>query len=93
MRFARDIYNAIYSPIHQLALIDISQDDIPTDLGFRTARMLSDATLSDAVRNDPTLRPYSGEFDSLAKLKTRVYPHFPRQAAPMLVPELAEQGG
>ncbi len=93
VRFARDIYNAIYSPIHQLALIDISQDDIPTDLGFRTARMLSDATLSDAVRNDPTLRQYSGEFDSLAKLKTRVYPHFPRQAAPMPVPELAEQGG
>ncbi|KAA9000502.1 nitrogenase iron-iron protein, alpha chain [Affinibrenneria salicis] len=76
VRFARDIYNAIYSPIHQLALRDISKDPIPTDASFVTAGMLSDSALSDEVRNDSRLREYSGGFDSVSKLRERVYPSF-----------------
>lgn len=76
VRFARDIYNAIYSPVHQLAKLDISQDDIPATQGFATARMLSDATLSDEVRNNPDIREYTGGYDSVSKLRQRTYPDF-----------------
>jgi nitrogenase molybdenum-iron protein alpha chain len=78
VRFARDIYNAVYSPIYQLALLDISKDVIPTDKGFVTNRMLSDAALSEEVRNDPNLRPYTGEYDCVSPLKEKSYPVFPR---------------
>lgn len=81
VRFARDIYNAIYSPIHQLAQLDISQDEIPTEQGFVTAQMLSDTGLSDEVRNAPDLREYSGGFDSVSKLRDREYPVFAAQSA------------
>lgn len=77
VRFARDIYNAVYSPIHQLAKIDISQDEIPDDLGFMTRRMLSDANLSEEVKNSPDVRPYSGQYDCLAGLRSKTYPEFP----------------
>jgi nitrogenase molybdenum-iron protein alpha chain len=76
VRFARDIYNAIYSPIHKLALVDISKDEIPTDKGFETQRMLSDATLSEEVRLSPTLRQYTGKFDNLKDLANKTYPPF-----------------
>ena len=52
VRFARDIYNAIYSPIHQLSGVDISaRTTIPTDTGFVTRRMLSDANLPERCAN------------------------------------------
>ncbi len=76
VRFARDIYNAIYSPVHQLAMLDISQQEIPTGQGFATARMLSDAALSEAERNDPHTREYTGGYDSVSKLRQREYPDF-----------------
>jgi nitrogenase molybdenum-iron protein alpha chain len=79
VRFARDIYNGIYSPIHQLSLLDISKDEIPTDQRFVTNRMLSDAELSDDVRRDPKLRPYTGNYDCVSPLRNKTYPEFPRK--------------
>jgi nitrogenase molybdenum-iron protein alpha chain len=80
VRFARDIYNGVYSPIHQLALLDISKDEIPTDRGFVTQRMLSDASLSDEVRHSPDLREYTGEYDCCADLLKKEYPVPERQS-------------
>ncbi|MCG8707381.1 nitrogenase iron-iron protein, alpha chain [Brenneria sp. 4F2] len=76
VRFARDIYNAIYSPIHQLAKRDISQDEIPTGQGFVTTKMLSDSALSDDIRQASGPREYSGGYDSVSKLRAREYPVF-----------------
>jgi nitrogenase molybdenum-iron protein alpha chain len=78
VRFARDIYNAVYSPIHRLALLDIGKDEIPTDKGFETQRMLSDADLPDEVRNDPVLREYTGKYNCLKDLRKKTYPPFER---------------
>ncbi len=81
VRFARDIYNAIYSPIHQLALLDISKNEIPTDTGFVTRRMLSDANLSEEIKRSSTLREYSGKMDMIAGVRARnqsfTWPDFP----------------
>jgi nitrogenase molybdenum-iron protein alpha chain len=71
VRFARDIYNAVYSPLHRLALLDISKDGIPTDRGFVTRRMLSDATLSEEVRNSAVLREYTGKQDIIPAIQAR----------------------
>ncbi len=76
VRFARDIYDAVYSPIHELSLLDISTGEIPTDKGFVTRQMLSDENLPDEVRNDPTLHPYTGAFDSVTPLLDKEYPEF-----------------
>ncbi|MCW2477140.1 MULTISPECIES: nitrogenase iron-iron protein, alpha chain [unclassified Symbiopectobacterium] len=76
VRFARDIYNAIYSPIHQLSMLDISEHTIPADRGFATARIISDSALSEDIRQDPNLREYTGGFDSVTKLRQREYPDF-----------------
>lgn len=78
VRFARDIYNAIYSPIQQLALLDISRDEIPTDRGFATQKILSGAALDEATAASTTLRQYTGGFDSVSKLRERTYPAFDR---------------
>lgn len=84
VRFARDIYNAIYSPIHQLSYLDISKDEIPTGEGFRTQRMFSDGSLEESVKSSAELRQYSGEYDCLAKLRGKTYPEFPKkEAAPV----------
>ncbi|NJL08275.1 MAG: nitrogenase iron-iron protein, alpha chain, partial [Methylacidiphilales bacterium] len=80
VRFARDIYNGIYSPIHQLSALDISKDEIPTGRGFLTARMLSDSSLSDDIRNSQVLKPYDGKFDPIAGLRAKTYPDFERLA-------------
>ena len=77
MRFARDIYNAIYSPVHQLAMIDISKDEIDMDKGFETRRMLSDANLSPEVANDPNMRQYTGKFDMIAALRAKTPEDYP----------------
>ena len=76
VRFARDIYNAIYSPIHQLAHLDISKDEIPTGAGFQTAKMLSDVNLSEEVVSSSTLRQYTGKYDSVSDLRKKTYPEF-----------------
>jgi nitrogenase molybdenum-iron protein alpha chain len=76
VRFARDIYNGIYSPIHQLAKVDISQDEIPTDQGFSTQRLISDANLTSEVTSSKVLRQYSGKYDCLGVLRKRKYPNF-----------------
>lgn len=81
VRFARDIYNAIYSPIHQLSGIDISKDEIATDKGFSTQRLVSDANLPEEVKNSETLRQYTGGFDSVSKLRNKTYPYLEQRAA------------
>lgn len=77
VRFARDVYNAIYNPIHELSLLDISTGEIPTDVGFVTRQMLSDVNLPDDIRNDPNLREYTGKYDCVAELMDREYPDYP----------------
>lgn len=77
VRFARDIYNAIYSPVHQLALVDISKDEIATDKSFTTRRMLSDAGLPEDVRNAPGLRQYTGKFDVMPGLRNKTKADYP----------------
>ncbi|MBP2666256.1 MAG: Fe-only nitrogenase FeFe protein subunit AnfD precursor [Firmicutes bacterium] len=78
VRFARDIYNAIYSPIHQLSLVDISKDEIPAEPRFMTQRMISDATLSAEITSSTEMRQYSGKYDTIAALRAKTYPSFPR---------------
>ena len=79
VRFARDIYNGIFSPIHELSLLDISKDEIPTDIGFQTQRLISDVNLSDEVKNSTVLHEYTGDYDVLKQFKDRIYPEFPRK--------------
>ena len=79
VRFARDIYNAIYSPIHQLAQLDISKDEIPAGAGFQTAKMLSDVNLSEEVVSSSTLRQYTGKYDSVSDLRNKTYPEFKKK--------------
>jgi len=83
VRFARDIYNAIYSPIHQLAFLDISKNEIPQDRGFMTRRMLSDANLPEEIRKHSELREYTGAYDSVAALRNKEYPTFERKPQPV----------
>lgn len=71
MRFARDIYDAVYSPIHELAFRDISKDEIPTDEGFKTRQMLSDANLAPAERDAEGEHPYTGAYDIVPALRER----------------------
>nr|WP_319491873.1 nitrogenase iron-iron protein, alpha chain [uncultured Desulfobacter sp.] len=63
VRFARDIYNGIFSPIHKLSFLDISKDEIPTAVGFETQRMISDADLPDEIKNNSQWREYTGIWD------------------------------
>jgi nitrogenase molybdenum-iron protein alpha chain len=79
VRFARDIYNAIYSPIFQLSGIDISKDEDPADAEFSTQRMLSDSTLPEEVVASAVLREYTGAYDSVSALRTKTYPEFATQ--------------
>ena len=82
VRFARDIYNAVYSPMHQLSGINIAKDDYATDKGFVTRRMLSDANLSDEAKASP-MTGYTGKFDSIAAIRAKTdadYPVFPRRS-------------
>ena len=75
-RMARDIYNAIYSPIHQLALVDISKYEIPTEAGFLTQKILSDLDLSEEITSSTVMKEYAGKYDCVTELRTRVYPEF-----------------
>jgi nitrogenase molybdenum-iron protein alpha chain len=70
VRFARDIYNATHSPIHQLAGVDISRDPIPTDAGFMTQRLLS------GVEPAGEEREYTGRYDCVSALRGKTYPSF-----------------
>lgn len=79
VRFARDIYNAIYSPIHKLTYLDISKDEIPTDKGFLTQRMISNVNLSEEVISSPDLREYTGKCNIIPDLCSKTYPDFPLQ--------------
>jgi len=71
VRLARDIYNCVYSPIHKLALIDISKDEIPTAKGFATQQIYSDANLSDEIRNSTVLRKSTSKFDPIPALQKK----------------------
>ncbi len=74
VRFARDIYNAIYSPIHRLSLLDISKDEIPTDKGFATQQTYSDAYLSEEITSSTIQRQYTGKFDCIPDYMGKTYP-------------------
>jgi len=80
VRFARDIYNAINSPIHQLAFVDISKDAIDDRTGFQTQRGISDVNLPDEIRASERLREYDGKQDIITPLRSKTYPAFPRTA-------------
>jgi nitrogenase molybdenum-iron protein alpha chain len=75
VRFARDIYNAIYSPIHQLGGLDISAGPIPESGGFVTRKMMSDINLPEEVRRSTQMREYTGKYDSVSGLRDREYPY------------------
>jgi nitrogenase molybdenum-iron protein alpha chain len=77
VRFARDIYDAIYSPVHQLAMVDISKDEIDLGTSFQTRRMLSDVKLAPEVANDPNLRQYTGQFDVIPALRAKTDKDYP----------------
>ncbi|OAV72038.1 Nitrogenase iron-iron protein alpha chain [Bacteroidales bacterium Barb6] len=73
VRFARDIYNAIYSPIHKLSFLDISKDEIPTDRSFATQRTFSDGILSDEIKNSTELRQCTSKYDPIPDLRVKSY--------------------
>ncbi len=89
VRFARDIYNAIYSPIYQLSGVDISKDEIG-EQGFVTRRMLSDKHLPESVANAPELRQYTGKYDTIADLRKKTYPAFGRKTGESVVETIEE---
>jgi nitrogenase molybdenum-iron protein alpha chain len=72
VRLARDIYNAVYSPIHKLALLDISKDEIMTDKGFETRQALSDIELDDAIKNSTELRQCTSPYDPIPRLREKI---------------------
>ena len=76
VRFARDIYNAHYSPIHQLATIDISKDPIQTEKGCMSRKSISDAGFTNEESNAPNERPYTGDYDCVSKLREKDYSEF-----------------
>ena len=71
VRLARDIYNCVYSPAHQLVHLDISKDEIPTDKGFVTRESLSDVNLSDEIKNSTTLRQCTSAYDPIPGLRKK----------------------
>jgi nitrogenase molybdenum-iron protein alpha chain len=71
VRLARDIYNCVYSPIHQLALIDISKDEFSTNKGFETQQIYSDANLSDEIKNSAILRKSTSKFDPIQAIRKK----------------------
>ena len=73
VRLARDIYNAIYSPIHQLSGLDISKDEIDTDNNFLTRKMISDVNLSEEVTSSTVMREYTGKYDIITELRSKTY--------------------
>ena len=73
VRFARDIYNAAYSPIHQLSGLDISKDEIPTDIGFLTRQLISDVNINQDEVTPSEEKPYSGDYDCVSKLRDKTY--------------------
>jgi len=78
VRFARDIYNAVYSPIHKLSFLDISKDEIPTDRGFETQQTFSDVALDDEIKKSSVLRPCTSKYDPIPELRTKnsyLFPH------------------
>jgi nitrogenase molybdenum-iron protein alpha chain len=79
VRFARDIYNAVNSPIHQLSGVDISKDSIPTDTGFMTQTLISDANLDKNEVAASGERQYTGKYDCVSALRGKTYPIFDTQ--------------
>jgi len=71
VRLARDIYNCVYSPAHQLVHLDISKDEIPTGNGFVTRESLSDINLSDEIKNSTELRQCTSAYDPIPALRKK----------------------
>jgi len=71
VRLARDIYNCVYSPVHRLALLDISKDEIPTNKGFETQQSFSDINLSDEIKNSTVLRKCTSKYDPIPGIRKK----------------------
>lgn len=71
VRLARDLYNAIYSPVMDLAAIDISKDDFETDKGFKTRTMLSDPGVPREELHTENM--YTGKMDIVTHLRGKTY--------------------
>jgi nitrogenase molybdenum-iron protein alpha chain len=71
VRLARDIYNCVYSPVHQLTLLDISKVEIPTDKGFETQQSYSDDSLSVDIKNSDVLRKCTSKYDPIPALRKK----------------------
>ncbi len=84
VRLARDIYDAIYSPIHQLSGLDISKDEIPTDKNFLTRKMISDVNLSEEVISSTEMREYTGKYDIVSELREKTYTYAKAQEEPVI---------
>jgi nitrogenase molybdenum-iron protein alpha chain len=80
VRFARDIYNAVYSPIHQLSGLDISKDEIDTDNRFMTRQMISDVKIDTEAAKASDEREYTGDYDCVTKLRGKKYPKLEKEA-------------
>nr|AAC36970.1 nitrogenase [Clostridium pasteurianum] len=76
VRFARDIYNAIYSPVHKLAMVDITKDEI-SNVNFETPGMLSDVNLSEEVKSSTVLRQYTGKYDNVSSIRSKTIEDYP----------------
>ena len=83
VRFARDIYNAVYSPIHQLSGLDISKDEIDTDKRFMTRQMISDIKIDKEAAAASAERQYTGDYDCVSKLRDKKYPKIEKQSLSM----------
>jgi nitrogenase molybdenum-iron protein alpha chain len=79
VRFARDIYNAVYSPIHQLSGLDISKDEIDTDNRFMTRQMISDMKIDKEAAEASDEREYTGDYDCVTKLRGKKYPKMEKE--------------
>ncbi|MDR3154990.1 MAG: nitrogenase iron-iron protein, alpha chain [Deltaproteobacteria bacterium] len=73
VRFARDIYNAVYSPVHRLSGVDITLDGEAEERGFMTQRLISGPDIDDS----DGAREYTGEYDCVTPLRSREYPPYP----------------
>ncbi len=72
VRLARDIYNCVYSPVHKLTLLDISKDEIPTDVGFECQQSYSDINISEDIKNSAELRRCTSKYDPIPALREKV---------------------
>ena len=66
--------------------MDISKDEIPTDKGFVTRKMISDVNIIEDGKTPIEERPYTGEWDIVTRLRGKKYPKLePQQPLGMII--------